>query len=116
VRRVIGGAFTVPIALGAGVSEKAHENALAHERREAGLTAKQQQGPTITYDGVVVGEDAADPIAGRVLLVELQFVNALSEAHHAQRIDYPKAFGLSPDSKLNFGTKRLEIERMANTG
>ena len=64
----------------------------------------------------MVGEYLADPIVERVLLVELKAVNPLNEAHHAQRIDYLKALGPRPGSLLDFGTKRLESKRMANTG
>jgi hypothetical protein len=52
------------------VLERARENALAHEQREAGLAAKQQRGFPVTCDGVVVGKYAAVLIAERVLFVE----------------------------------------------
>jgi hypothetical protein len=89
---VIGGAFTVLNALGAGFLEKVHENALAHERREAGLASEQ------------------------ALLVELKVVDTLNETRHARCIDYLKASGLRPGLLLNFDMKRLETERIPDTG
>ena len=114
-RLVIGGAFTVLNALGAGFLEKVYENALARELRKAGLAVEQQRSLTITYDGIVVGDYVADLIVEQALLVELKAAKALNEAHHAQCIDCLKAPDLHPGFLLNFGMKRLEIERIANT-
>ena len=114
-QRVIGGAFTVLNVLGAGFLEKVYENALARELRKAGLAVEQQRGLTITYDGIVVGEYVADLIVERALLIELKTVTALNEAHHAQCINYLRASGLKLGLLLNFGVKRLEIKRVANT-
>jgi len=114
-QRVIGGAFTVLNVLGARFLEKVYENALAHELRKAGLAVEQQRGLTITYDGIVAGEYVADLIVERALLIELKTVTALNEAHHAQCINYLKASGLKLGLLLNFGMKRLEIKRVANT-
>jgi GxxExxY protein len=114
-QRVIGGAFTVLNVLGAGFLEKVYENALAHELRKAGLAVAQQRGLIITYDGIVSGEYVADLIVEPALLIELKTVTALNEAHHAQCINYLKASGLKLGLLLNFGVKRLEIKRVANT-
>ena len=114
-RLVIGGVFTVLNALGAGFLEKVYENALAHELRKAGLAVEQQRSLTITYDGIVAGEYVADLIVEQALLVELKAANALNEAHHAQCINYLRASGLRLGLLLNFGMKRLEIKRIANT-
>ena len=114
-QRVIGGAFTVLNVLGAGFLEKVYENALARELRKAGLAVEQQRGLTITYDGIVAGEYVADLIVERALLIELKTVTALNEAHHAQCINYLRASGLKLGLLLNFGVKRLEIKRVANT-
>ncbi len=54
--RIIGCAFQVINTLGAGFLEKVNENALAHELRRSGLTVVQQQGISVYYDGIVVGE------------------------------------------------------------
>ena len=42
-------------------------------------------------------------------------IDALNEAQHAQCIDYLKVSGPRRGLLLNFGMKRLEIERAANT-
>jgi len=112
--RIIGCAFRVINTLGVGFLEKVYENALAHELRKAGLTVAQQQGITVNYDGVVVGEYAADLLVEGTIMVELKAIKALDNAHTAQCINYLKATGLQLCLLLNFGKPRLEIQRVAN--
>jgi GxxExxY protein len=58
--RIIGCVYTVSNILGSGFLEKIYENALTLELRKNGLKVKQQHGIKVRYDGVVVGEFAAD--------------------------------------------------------
>ena len=113
-RQVIGCAFSVHNALGAGFLEMVYENALALELRGAGLAMVQQQGLAVLYRGAVVGEYATDLIVEQSLLVELKAARALDEAHHAQCINYLKASGLRLGLLLNFGGPRLDIRRVVN--
>ena len=62
--RIIGCAFAVSNALGAGFLEKVYENALAHELRKAGPDVQQQYAMAVRYDGVIVGEYTADFLVG----------------------------------------------------
>ena len=59
-RQVIGCAFTVLNALGAGFLEKVYENALTLELRKAGLAVEQQHGLAVLYHDTVVGEFVVD--------------------------------------------------------
>jgi GxxExxY protein len=113
-RQVIGCAFTVLNGLGTGFLEKVYENALAHELRKAGLVVDQQQGLTVQYDGVVVGDYVVDLMVERSIIVELKALRTLDEAHHAQCLNYLKASGLRLGLILNFGLPRLEIKRVVN--
>jgi GxxExxY protein len=111
---IIGCAFTVLNALGAGFLEKVYENALAHELRKAGRAVALQRGMIVTYDDKVVGKYFVDLLVEEILLVELKTVKTLGEAHQAQRVNYLKATGLPLCLLLNFGKPRLEIKRIAN--
>ncbi len=82
--RIIGGAFNVSNALGAGFLEKVYENALAHELRKAGLDVRQQFPIDVVYDGVVVGEFVADLLVESQIVVELKAAKNLDDAHLAQ--------------------------------
>ena len=112
--RVIGGAFNVLNALGAGFLEKVYENALALELREAGLAVAQQRGVKVEYKGAVVGEYFADLLVEDALLVEVKAVKALEDAHRMQCTNYLKATGLQLCVLLNFGKPRLEIKRVVH--
>jgi GxxExxY protein len=110
--KVIGCAFTVSNTLGAGFLEKVYENALAHELRKAGLHVEQQRGITVHYDGVVVGEYAADLFVENSLLVELKAAKSLEDIHLAQCLNYLKATDLTLCLLINFGTPRVQIKRV----
>jgi GxxExxY protein len=110
--RIIGCAFTVLNALGAGFLEKAYENALALEVRTTGLSVVQQCGASVYYHDVMVGEYFIDLLVEDVPLVELKTVKALDDAHRMQCTNYLKATGPQLCLLLNFGTPRLEIKRV----
>lgn len=111
---VIGCAFKVLNTLGAGFAEKNYENALAHELRKAGLTVSQQQGITVYYDGIIIGEYAADLLVDGTIIVELKAAKALDDGHIGQCLNYLKGTGLHLCLLLNFGKPRLEIRRIAH--
>ena len=113
-RAVIGGAFTVINALGAGFLQKVYENALTHELRKAGCAVTQQDGMTVMYDGKVVSTYFVDLLVQEMLLVELKTVPALNAAHRGQCVNSLKATCLALYLLLNFGNPRLDIKRVAN--
>jgi GxxExxY protein len=110
--RIIGCALTVLHALGTGFLEKVYENALLHELRKAGIAVSQQHRMVVRYDGIVVGDYAADLLVEHVVLVELKVAKAIDEIHRAQCLNYLKATGLHLCLLLNFGKPRLEIKRI----
>ena len=112
--RIIGCAFTVANGLGSGFLEKVYENALAHELRKAGLTVAQQQGVSVIYDDVIVGEYAADLLVEAAVVVELKAVRALDDVHQAQCMNYLRATGMHLCLLLNFGRPRVEIRRIVH--
>lgn len=112
--RIIGCAFTVANGLGSGFLEKVYENALAHELRKAGLTVAQQQGVSVIYDDVIVGEYAADLLVEAAVIVELKAVRALDDVHQAQCMNYLRATGLQLCLLLNFGRPHVEIRRIVH--
>jgi GxxExxY protein len=114
VERVIGRAFVVSNALGAGFLEKIYENALALELRKAGLMVQQQRAVEVRYDGVVVGTYVADLLVENALLIELKAIKALDVIHSAQCLNYLRATGLWICLLLNFGNPRLQMKRIAN--
>ena len=112
--KVIGCAYAVSNVLGAGFLEKVYENALAHELRKSGLRVEQQHSLRVQYDGVIVGEYAADLLVEDCLPVELKAVKDLDEVHLAQCLNYLKATGLSLCLLINFGKPKVDVRRVVN--
>jgi GxxExxY protein len=110
---IIGCVYRVSNELGCGFLEKVCENALAHELRKAGLSVEQQKPIIIHYDGVVVGQYAADLVVEGVVLLELKACKAFDEIHEAQCLNYLKATGLPICLLINFGRAKAEIKRFA---
>lgn len=111
-QKIIGCAYTVSNTLGIGFVEKVYENALAHDIRKNGLRVLQQHPITVTYDGILVGEFAADLLVEDWVLVELKAVTALKDEHLAQSLNYLRATGLEVCLLINFGTTKVQIKRL----
>ena len=66
----------------------------------------------VIYDGVVVGDYAADILVEEKAVIELKAVRAIDTLHVAQCLNYLKATGLKIGLILNFATRRLQIKRL----
>ena len=110
--RIIGCAYTVGNALGAGFLEKVYENALRLELIAAGLSVLPQHPIPVHYRGEVVGDYYADLIVDSSVLIELKAVKAFDDVHKAQCINYLKATGLRVCLLINFGKSKIEIKRI----
>ena len=110
--KVIGCAYAVSNGLGAGFLEKVYENALAHEMRKSGLKVETQHPIIVRYDGVIVGEYAADLLVEECVLVELKAVKSFDNVHLAQCLKYLRATGLKMCLLVNFGNPHMEYKRV----
>ncbi len=109
---MIGAAYEVSNALGAGFLEKVYERALARELALRGLNVKSQVSYVIEYKGQCVGEYFADLLVEDKLLVELKCVDCFLNEHIAQCINYLKASGLKLGLLINFQKPRVEWKRV----
>jgi GxxExxY protein len=110
--RIIGCVIAVSNALGVGFLEKVYENALTHELGKAGLRVRQQEPIKVHYDGVVVGDYAADLVVEDGVIVELKVAKVIDPIHEAQLLNYLKATDARVGLILNFGAPRLGIKRL----
>ena len=110
---IIGAAFRVSNALGAGFLEKVYENALAHELRKSGLHLAQQYPVEVRYDGMVVGEYVADLLVAGSVIVELKCVKGIEDIHLAQCLNYLRATGLRRGLILNFHFPKVGVKRVS---
>jgi GxxExxY protein len=112
--QIIGCAFTVANTLGTGFLEKVYENALAHELRKVRLSVEQQHAVKVYYENIVVGDYFADLTVENSVLVELKVAKTLNDAHFAQCMNYLKATGWKICLLINFGTAKIQIQRVVN--
>ena len=70
-----------------------------------GSGIEQQVPIRVHYDGVLVGEYAADIVADGEVIVELKAARMLAEEHEAQLLNYLRATPYEVGLLLNFGPK-----------
>jgi len=109
--RVIGCAYAVFNALGAGFLESVYEQALLIELRHAGLEAISQVKLEVSYRDEVVGHFFADVLVEGELTLELKAAEALSKAHEVQLVNYLAATGHDLGLLINFGPDGVTIRR-----
>ena len=97
--------FDVYNKLGYGFLERVYENSMALAARKLGLRVEQQVPIRVHYDGVLVGEYAADIVADGEVIVELKAARMLAEEHEAQLLNYLRATPYEVGLLLNFGPK-----------
>jgi GxxExxY protein len=110
--KIIGCAMKLSNTLGVGYLEKVYENALVVELARAGLSVEQQKPLKVTYEGVIVGDFAADIIVNGSVLLELKAAKLIDQTHQARLLNYLRATGIKIGLILNFGTSRPGIKRM----
>jgi len=109
---IIGAAFAVCRGLGHGFLEAVYKNSLCLELAAAGLSVTKERSFPVMYRGEQVGRYLADMVVNDCVIVELKAVEALSNAHGAQVLNYLKASGLPVGILLNYGKPRVEVRRI----
>ena len=114
VKRVVSICYDVHGELGCGFVEKVYENSLLSALDEAGFIARAQQGIEAKFRGQVVGEFYVDIIVEETLFIELKAVSSIESVHKAQLLNYLKSSGKESGLLVNFGTMKLEVNRLYN--
>ena len=65
----------------------------------------------VLYEGVIIGEFAADLYVNDWLILELKAVSALTEDHETKMVNYLTALNQDFGLLINFGAKSLEYKR-----
>ena len=114
--KVIGLAMRIHSTLGAGFLESVYQRALAHELQKAGLKFETEKSLSVMYDGILVGEFAADFLVENELIIELKAVQSLTSAHEVQTVNYLVATGIDIGLLVNFGGERLDFKKKFRLG
>ena len=109
--RIIGTFYDVYNKLGYGFLESVYENAMVIALNNAGLECVKQAPIEVHFEGQIVGDFRADILVEDKVIVELKAVNAISDVHIAQTLNYLKATEIEVALILNFGPK-AEFKRL----
>jgi len=112
-RAIIGCAFDVINALGAGFLESVYHKALQIALAEKGLAVASQHPIAVMFRGQCAGDFCADLLVEGVVMVGIKALKALAPEHQAQVINYLKATGIEVGLLFNFGTPKLEYKRLS---
>ncbi|HUL55772.1 MAG TPA: GxxExxY protein [Usitatibacter sp.] len=112
--RVIGCAHTVGNVLGPGFLEKVYENALMVELRYDGLRVDQQVPFQVRYREEVVGNYIPDIVVEHAVILEVKAQARLDVVNRVQCLNYLRATGLRIALLLNFGSPRVEVQRVVH--
>jgi len=108
--KVIGCAYRVHNALGAGFLEKVYENALRLELEADGIEAQPQAPVRVHYRGQIIGDFSADLLVPEMLIIEVKAVRELAKEHEVQLVNYLNATKIDNGLLINFGPS-VEVKR-----
>ncbi len=109
--KIIGCAYRVYNKMGFGFLESVYEKCMLIELKKANLDSESQKPITVYYDNETVGEFIADIIVNDTVILELKSVRRIIRAHEVQMVNYLVATGKHIGLILNFGERKVEIER-----
>ena len=112
--KIIGCAMKVHNTLGNGFQEVIYQRALAIELSSSGIEFAREVEMPIHYGGEEIGTRRADFVVEGKIIIELKALAALEDVHLAQALNYLEAYNLEIGLLINFGSKRLEFNRLTN--
>ena len=115
--QILKSAFKVHTALGPGLLEKAYEECLCYELKQAGLRAEKQKILPLVYSDVKLEAGyKIDLFVEDRVIVELKTVEKLTDVHKAQLLTYLRLSKCKLGLLLNFNVISLKdgIKRVVN--
>jgi GxxExxY protein len=109
---IIHAAHAVHNILGCGLLEKVYVSALEWELTLDGMKVGRQVEFPVIFREKNIGIYYADLVVDQAVIVEVKAVDAITDAHRAQLINYLRISGLRVGLIINFAKKRLEYERL----
>ncbi len=110
-----GAIYEVSHHMGAGLLEKCYQEALAIELQLRGIPFEREKRISVFYKGQKLQTDyIADFIVDGKIVLELKSIDAISDNHKAQLLNYLRLTGCELGFIVNFKNRKAEIERMVN--
>ena len=109
---IVGACMAVHRELGHGFLESVYQEALAIELTRSSIPFEREKELSIIYKGVELKSyNKADFICYDQIILELKALDALSNDHVSQLMNYLKATGLKVGLLVNFGAPSLQYKR-----
>lgn len=109
---IVGACMAVHRELGHGFLEPVYQEALALELTRSSIPFEREKELSIIYKGVELKSYyKADFICYDQIILELKALDALSNDHVSQLMNYLKATGLKVGLLVNFGAPSLQYKR-----
>ena len=112
--KIIGAAFAVHNTLGAGLTEKTYQRALAVRLRGMGLFVEEEKQEHLFFDAMEVGFQRLDLVVERKIVLETKAVKKISVEYPKKLLstlrNTPYQLGLI----INFGPS-VEVQRVINS-
>lgn len=109
--KIIGCCMKLHNFFGSGFPEVIYQRSLKIEFEKAGLNFSRELELPVYYEKELVGSRVVDFLVEEKVLVELKVVPELIYIHHAQVINYLKAFNKEVGLLVNFGESKLKFKR-----
>ena len=100
---------------GSGFKEHIYERSLDIELRKNGFSTGRQIIKRVFYYEDYVGESRLDILVERKILLEIKAVSEVDDESYNRMVNYLKVFNIEVGLLINFGSKRLEFKRFANS-
>jgi GxxExxY protein len=111
-QQLIGAAFEVHNILGFGFLEKVYQRAMQVELQTRGVKAELEPKIQVQFEGVIVGDYAADLLVADQIILELKTDAVYRAAHEAQLLNELRGTGIRLGYLINFGRERVEYKRL----
>ncbi len=112
--KIIGSAYEVHKILGNGFQEVIYQRALAYEMISRDINFVREFDMDIYYKEKKVGNRRVDFLVESFISVEIKALTKLEPVHMAQAINYLEAYNLEVGLLINFGSTKLEFNRLVN--
>ena len=116
--RIIAAAHEVHYQLGPGFREIIYQRALERELPQQSVEFEREVWIDIFYKGQKIGRHRVDFVVGDAeggVMLELKAKVLLDDVDFIQTLSYLKSSGYEVGLLINFGGKKLEVRRLANS-
>ena len=110
--KIRGAAFSIINELGSGHKELVYQKALEEEFKKGGVIYEKEKVINVIYDGKKVGVYRPDFVIDGKVILEIKAVSFVGEIERKQLWHYLKSYDYKLALLINFGSKKLQIERV----